>query len=144
MVFIFFFLFSNYLTDWFKPLNLQTASFPGYSLVNCFPFSLIGLSVQFLEEQGIYILLKTSHALEHRKFHILPEGRKWGLLKVVLRSIIRVVEDEKRKATRAFHSCQPFFTYKDQGERSIIVVITKYRQSDRQSTEWKVGNLVWL
>lgn len=45
---------------------------------------------------------------------------------VVLRSIRRVVEDEKRKATRAFLLCQPFFAYKDQGERSVIAVLPKY------------------
>lgn len=49
---------------------------------------------------------------------------------------------KRERLLELFTHVSLFFTYKDQGERSIIVVITKYRQSDGQSTEWKVGSLV--
>lgn len=57
---------------------------------------------------------------------ILPRGRKWDLLMVVLRSFVSAVEDEKRKATRVFLLCQLFFGYKDQGKRNVITVLAKY------------------
>lgn len=64
--------------------------------------------------------------LELRKIPILPQGRKWGLLIVVLRSFVSAVEDEKRKATRVFSLMSVFFGYKDQGERNVITVLRKY------------------
>jgi len=40
--------------------------------------------------------------------------------------VLSVVQDEKRKATRAFLLCQFFFAYKDQGERSVITMLPTY------------------
>lgn len=68
----------------------------------------------------------TSHVLELRKMPILPQGRKWGLLMVVLKSFVSAIEDEKRKATRVFLLHQFFFGYIHQGERSVITVLPKY------------------
>lgn len=78
--------------------------------------------------------------LELRKIPILPQGRKWGLLIVVLRSFVSAVEDEKRKATRVFSLMSVFLVIKIKEKEMLLLCYenTANLMDRAPSAKWEI------
>lgn len=130
--------FSYYLTDWFRIFETANSNFfwvKSHKLLPIFTYSPV-----YVISGRTGNLHPTSHALELRKLPILPQGRKWGLLTVILGSLGKVVEDEKRKATRVFLLCQFFLTIKVKEKEVLLLCYqnTANLMDRAPSAKWEI------